>query len=213
VTTLTTEHVDIGLVEGGAFGLHWHDETNDAEYEPGEAIATVNPALTTTHNSKSYYLLPSSQLAQTLYLGIGAEDGFDENALAFDSWDTDDTRLTSSFDTGTYLRLNLISVTTSTPNAELAVWDSLGDWFDTSNGVQTGTDGDVLYVTYGGHSHFNWGFTELGTYDVELSVSGTVNGVLETSDSATFQFVVPEPTSAALLAGLGGLALIRRRKA
>lgn len=210
-TVFTDEHVDIGLVEEGAFGLHWHDEDSDIEYEPDEAIAAVNTAYTAVHNTKTYFLLPSSQLPATPYIGIAAEDGFDDDPLAFDSWNTGDSRLPGPAATGQYVRLNLLSVTASNPLAEFVMWDSLADWMDSSDGIQTGADGDVLYVTYGGHNHYNFGFSELGTYDIEFSVTGTVDGQLVTSDAATFTFVVPEPTSAALLAGLSAVGLLRRR--
>jgi hypothetical protein len=31
--------------------------------------------------------------------------------------------------------------------------------------------GNQLHVLEGGHSHYNWGFSELGTYDVVFEVS------------------------------------------
>lgn len=70
-------------------------------------------------------------------------------------------------------------------------------------------------MTPGDHVHFQWGFTEQGTYTFDLTWTGTHvgDGAISTSDSFSVQ-VVPEPSTFALL-GLGGAigvwALRRRR--
>jgi surface-anchored protein len=69
-------------------------------------------------------------------------------------------------------------------------------------------------MSAGGHDHFNLGFSEEGIWEVELSVSGLLNGTDLLTDTETFTFQVgsvPEP-SAALLGLLGTLSLLRRRR-
>jgi surface-anchored protein len=65
----------------------------------------------------------------------------------------------------------------------------------------------------GDHTHFEWGFTQPGTYTVNLTWTGThvADGAISTTESFSIQ-VVPEPSGVALLGiGLGALALRRRR--
>src|SRR5688572_10129161 len=64
-TLLTTEHVDVGLAfEDGAWDLHLHDETNDVEYGPGEALLHASAAARVT-------VPPGSQFA---FLGAAPGD-------------------------------------------------------------------------------------------------------------------------------------------
>jgi surface-anchored protein len=61
------------------------------------------------------------------------------------------------------------------------------------------------------HSHFNWGFTEPGTYELTFEFSGThsVDGL--STESATYTFnVVPEPS--VTLLGVFALAGLARRR-
>ncbi|MEM7146959.1 MAG: choice-of-anchor M domain-containing protein [Verrucomicrobiota bacterium] len=74
---------------------------------------------------------------------------------------------------------------------------------------------DVVSQAAGTHEHYNWVFSEKGTYDVTFEFSGLhiTDGVQ--SQSATYTFtVVPEPSRAMLAAaGLCGMILQRRRRA
>ncbi len=64
------------------------------------------------------------------------------------------------------------------------------------------------------HLHFQWGFTDLGTYSFDITWSGThaTDGAISTTETFVVE-VVPEP-STALLLGAGSLALwmVARRK-
>jgi len=79
--------------------------------------------------------------------------------------------------------------------------------FDSTDGP-----GDTLNTLAGTHIHYNWGFSDPGTYEITFGISGThVTDLLQTgSQTYTFQ-VVPEPSSA-LLAGFGALAMLRRKR-
>ena len=69
-------------------------------------------------------------------------------------------------------------------------------------------------MTPGDHMHFQWGFSELGTYQLELTWSGThaVDGAISTSENLAVQ-VIPEPSTYALLGlGLVGILWALRRR-
>lgn len=74
--------------------------------------------------------------------------------------------------------------------------------------------GDSRLFNAGTHTHFNWAFTEPGEYLIGLQASGTLTAgnVFTESDVTTFRFsIIPEPTSAALLA-TAAIALLQRRR-
>ncbi len=69
-----------------------------------------------------------------------------------------------------------------------------------------------LTLPVGSHTHYNWGFSEIGTYEISIEISGTHVDDGAQLGNATYTFqVVPEP-STALLGALGALALLRRRR-
>lgn len=76
----------------------------------------------------------------------------------------------------------------------------------------------VLNFTFpaGAHEEYNWVFTEAGTYELNLTASATrtdMTGATPYSATETFTFnVVPEPSSALLLAGSTLGLLLRRRR-
>jgi surface-anchored protein len=189
-TVLSTEHVDIGVnYEDGAWDLHIHDETNDAEYAPGDAILQVNGAAQTTVSSNPLFnflgapgsdlwLLPNTQTPGLLFLGFGAEE---MQSAVFDF----------------------------NPVGEPQVLMNSADGFSAN---------DVFNGVPGSHSDVNWVFSAPGVYTVSFEASGTLadgNAFTRSGPvSYTFQ-VVPEPGTWALmglgLAGLLGTQARRRR--
>ena len=205
--TLTNEHVDIGVAfEGGAFDLHIHDETNDVEYAPDEAILEVGPvayqlvpnfpafSFLGAPGVDSVWILPKVQDPNLLFLGIGSEE-ITSGTLDLDQY-----------------TLSLVSVS-NVNGGMFTLYDVDGFnvptvVFNSGDGI-TGADSTTLPT--GDHAHFNYTFSAPGQYDIAFKVDGLVGGNPVTQ-TATYTFdVVPEPGSALLLA-TGALALIGRRR-
>ena len=98
---------------------------------------------------------------------------------------------------------------------EVALWtnDQFGNpnlWMASGDGLDpVGGDDTILLGSGGAHNH--WAFTEPGVYYLTFQWDVQVDGT-PLRESATFAFnVVPEPTSL-VLAGLGGLLVLMRRR-
>jgi len=176
---------DAAVVDGVA-------QSAESEYAPGDLIVVVPESSVTTSGSVSYYLLPETeQYASengTPFLGIGIEE------LAPGDW------------VGGTVSLKLLSI--SGPG-DFLLWQD--DGFGGAN-MFFDSAGDSFTLAAGSHTHYNWGFTEKGIYELEFEISG--NHVDDDFQSAsglyTFQ-VIPEPTTT-LLGAFGALALLRRRR-
>ena len=180
--------------EGGSDGviINGVREENDTEYAPNELTVFVNPLSTTSLGATSYYWLPETETAAATnnvpFVGIGLEE------LNLADWD------------GGTVTLTLLS---ATGPGEFRLWQDDGfggaiDYLDTLNNVTS------FSLTPGSHTHYNWGFTELGIYNLEFEISGTHADDDFQSAFAIFTYAVPEPSSALL--GLGGLLLAFRRR-
>lgn len=166
---LSDGHTDVGLgYESKAWDLHVHDEFNDLEYAPGDALLRLDlNTLQAVPASPAYgflgtagdpvYLLPATQESGKLFLGIGAEE------MAQTDW------------AGT-IRLELKAV--SGPG-NFYVWQSdvfgnpvvrMNSSSTTGGGIGPG---DVVEVVPGSHNHVNWAFSAPGRYTVSFEASGT----------------------------------------
>ncbi|MBK7997990.1 MAG: choice-of-anchor M domain-containing protein [Verrucomicrobia bacterium] len=210
-TTLSTEHVDIGVAyEDGAWDLHVHDETNDVEYEPADAILQVGATAETTVSSNPLFsflgtagsatwILPAVQNPGLLFLGFGAEE-IESGVFAGDSISV---HLRSVNGPGTFA---VFAFDGATGNPQ--VFMNSGDGFGA---------GDSFLVPAGGHSDLNWAFSAPGTYTVSFEASGTLvdGNAFITSGPVDYTFqVVPEPSTWALLGvSFAGFVLwqLRRR--
>jgi len=198
-TPLSSGHLDLGVgYEDGALDLHVHDEENDTEYSPADALLVVNPAALQFSPGGAYeflgpagtpnWILPATDTPGLLFLGIGGEE------LDSSDWAGNLTfRLESVAGPGSFY---LWSVN---PFGQPEVF------MDSSN--PQGVPGEVT-VTPGRHEDYNWGFSAPGTYRIAFEAAGVnVTDGPQNSGPVTFQFeVVPEPETWTLLV-LGAIAV------
>lgn len=232
-THLTNEHVDltIGFTAPSSFSMLVRDDDNGVSYTPPNAILDVLPLAQTTRPAGSafdfvgvgagqtYYRLPQSQNPNLLYLGVSG------NGVSSSSIDTYNAAAESGgrvSGNAAWVRLSLESVTgaggASAPGF-FSAWQS-GDtgpnafMSSFSGGI---TPDDSLWVVAGGHSHFNWGFSAPGTYEVTFRPSVHRSGATVTSaDPFTILFnvtsaAIPEPGTLPLLLTISACGLLLRR--
>jgi surface-anchored protein len=95
-------------------------------------------------------------------------------------------------------------------NFSLWTWGTFAPpnfWMTTADGINpiVGPGSDTVTQSIGSHSHFNFGFTAAGIYDITMDVIGTRNGIDFISAPGTFRFsvgdstAVPEPTALGLI--------------
>lgn len=215
---LTNEHIDLGVAfTGGTWDLHLHDEDNDIEFAPDEAVVFGGPEARVSRPAGSQFdflgvpagsdvwVLPQGQNPALPFLGIAAEE------------------IAPGLFTGNLVTLSLISV--SGPG-QFSLWqtDSFGQpvvRMASSDGI---TSGDSTTVPVGGHAHYNWGFTGRGLYEIQFEASGILasTGQRTSSGPVTYYFEIdPQPVSAAapepaslllLTAGIGVAGIVRRRR-
>lgn len=207
---LTGGHIDgpaFGYDSADGFEPHFHNEggpdgaiidgvriTADSEFEPDELIVFVRPTSTTTLDGTNYFFLPQDESVafanEVPFMGIGLEE------LDASDW------------VNGIVSISLINI--SGPG-EFRLWQEDGfgsatDFINTDGGATT------FNLAAGSHEHFNWGFTELGTYQLEWGISGdhVSDGIV--AGSAVFTYAVPEPSTALLSFGAVALIALRRRR-
>lgn len=157
---------------------------------------TITPALSRFGPvGDPLWILPANPQNGTLYLGVRSlmEAGMFQARVG--------STHTPSAQGSTSLRL--VSVEGSGPDAggKFATWrtDSFGALlfsFDTTNGI-TAAD-EIPTIAAATHTHYNWGFTKPGTYEVTFEASGVLNswhpdGGTLTKARQTFTFIIPFP--------------------
>lgn len=216
-------HADIGVgFHDNHLELHLHAEdpislygggtAGPGEFEPGDIWIGVpgsvdDPGSTLLRPAGSQWnflapnegdrvwFLPAIADDEKPYLGIGTEE-----LLPEDGWNSN---VTWTF--------NSIS-TMWGDDAEFSIWsfDGVNPVVRASSLVPTGT-GNSWEQSTNSHDHFFIGFSGEGVYDVSFTVSAFNSDLNELfSDTGTFRFItgsaisaVPEPSSFAVLGGLG----------
>jgi surface-anchored protein len=206
-TILSQGHVDIGIAyEDDAWDLHVHDESEPppggTEYEPDEVILLVGAGAEMTvpesiafsflgNPGDSVWILPQNENSSLLFLGIATEE------IEAGVFELDRVRLTLAGYNGP-------------GHFALYQVDGFGSptvYMNTRDGVSSDDHYNALVNT---HAHFNWAFSDPGTYTLTFEGSGTLldGGLFTSSGPIDYTFtVVPEP-STYLLFGLGTAALV-----
>lgn len=170
----------------------------ESHYEPDETTIVIPNTSSTIFDSNTYFWLPSEEAEAAnngvIFAGIGLEE------LAIGDWLGDQVTLTltgvvfNGAGTGRFL------LWTSSPIDVIH--------FDSENLATFNS----LTLPVDSHTHYNWGFSDEGIYEVSIEISGThlTDGLQTGTATYTFQ-VIPEP-STAMLGALGALALLRRKR-
>jgi surface-anchored protein len=238
-TVITDEHVDIQVVfVSGSLSGRIHAD-NEGNVPRDQGLLFDGPVGTTSVNrpagatwdflgvaaGQPVYLWPQNNVPGRMYLGFGS-DGGSIPPGTFASYLESDPRVNA---TARWTKITLTGMRyepapgESGP-AQFSLWQagqfgSVTTWMSTAEGGITSTD--ATWLDEGGHSHFNWGFTKRGYYQLDFVFSGYLNGSNEYIESGvqTFHFgveyqplVIPEPSAAYLLGGAGCLFLLRRRR-
>jgi len=180
---LSEGHVDaFGVaVEDGEFFVHIHDEENDVEYLPSQAILQAKPETETTVPAgpnfgflgtpgSPVWVLPQTETPGVLYAGWASEE------------------IAPGVLLGDVLNWNLISV--SGPGS-FAVYNTDGFGvptviFDSDNSLPQQTT-----FPAGAHVHGNWAFSAAGTYTINFSATGSLaDSTPLDSGPKAFTFVV-----------------------
>ena len=215
-------HADIGIAyeNGGAGGFepHWQlgsdavvdgspvgNHPDGAEFMPDEITVAVpfsqmiampnSPALiagTGVAAGDAIWFLPESEIADAPFLGIAT------NKLDSAKWGN--------------ITFALGTVTSPSGNGNFSLWNS-GPFGSPNFYFSTALGEDTLILPTGTHAHFDWSFSEAGTWDVELTVSGTHvdDGFQSVTETISF-VVIPEPSSALVCALSTLVVMLRRRR-
>jgi surface-anchored protein len=172
----------------------------------------------------TYWHLEASQVPGELYLGVSAQQmGTPPGGGSWANWQPPHVRPNGQpLASGRWVELQVKDVRGPT-GGQFAVW------LDTANGpdvyastAQYGTQDprNALYTLVGGHTHYNWAFTQPGVYEVDLDARAFYGAGAEllsnpTNDPLgryTIRFEVqpvPEPALVGLT-GAGALLVGRR---
>lgn len=119
---------------------------------------------------ENYWRLPQNQAVGLIYLGLASYGVSNGELDAYDPTSESGGRVTG---VGTWTRAELVHVTGP---GEFSVWQSVSGgpkvFMASSDGIQTS---DSLWSFAGGHSHYNWGFSKTGCYDVQMRAFGYEN--------------------------------------
>lgn len=207
----TDGHADFGAAyEEGMFNFHFHAEggTVDGVERDDEEFAISEVIVRASEESMLTLPIPFAPLGASIGDTVWVLPEVQNPALPFLGLATEEL---SMADWGS-ITFTLGSVTSPSGSGNFALWQS-GSFGETLLRMSTADPGaDQVVLLPGSHSHYNWGFTEPGNWEIEITVSGThaTDGFVSSTETLNFQ-VIPEP-STALTGAIGVLGLLRRRR-
>jgi len=200
------------------FEPHWHlgsgavvdgvSLSDEAEFEPGDLVAQTSATRTSPSGLAGAIGVPDGT---TIYTAGSATYqpnlGFSVEELSPGDWTGNVTLTLSGWTIPSGAGFSVFSTNLSGTSVTDVV-------FSTVDPSVTFADNSLPMVP-GDHVHFDWGFTDVGNYDLEFTWTGThaTDGLISTTDTFRVQ-VVPEPSTVAMLglALLIVLATLRRRR-
>jgi surface-anchored protein len=186
---------------GTAWSLGPRNSDADIQYANDEAVLYAGSPSVLSRPSGSefdfigvnagqnFYMLPASQDPELLYLGFAAY-GLDNTVDRYNPATESKGRATGS---ARYAKASLTEVRHTNPNGtagsgHFSMWQSgsfggsvvfmssfndgtanpIGGGLDVTDGISAD---DAMWIVSGGHSHFNFGFTQPGRYEIDLKLS------------------------------------------
>ena len=200
--TIDTGHWDISAHKHGSLlelSLHNHDL--ESEYPLGSSVISYDFGA----SSPTSVSVGDSNLG-LLYVSPEDEIAADDSAMPFIGFSAEE--LASPF-TGTVTFTMTGFTYTGSGTGNFYLFEGTSLFWDSRAGV--GNYGSFS-VNVGSHGHGEFGFSDLGLYEITLQASGN-DGSPVGGEPATFRFdLVPEPTCGTLLLiGLAGMVAARKR--
>jgi surface-anchored protein len=203
-------HVHLEAVyDGGVLSVQVNDTTNNVIYQPSDVVLYVSAHAEQTQPAgydfigagagNTYWLLPQATDLNQVTVAFSAEPILPGT---FDRWQPHDSRVTRS---GEWVKF---SMRDKQGPGDVAIWQTAQApsawWASTVDGGRTFDP--AVYVESGGHTHYNWGFSAAGTYDVTFDASAFLpggHGLPVHSSDFTIRFAV-ESTPVVNLSGNPG---------
>ena len=199
--TIDTGHWDISAHKHGSLlklSLHNHDL--ESEYPLGSSVISYDFGA----SSPTSVSVGDSNLG-LLYVSPEDEIAADDSAMPFIGFSAEE--LASPF-TGTVTFTMTGFTYTGSGTGNFYLFEGTSLFWDSRAGV--GNYGSFS-VNVGSHGHGEFGFSDLGLYEITLQASGN-DGSPVSGESATFRFdVVPEPTCGTLLLTAFSVGMSLRR--
>lgn len=188
-----------------------------------QTTSTAIPMLGIGAGGGTYWHLQASQVPNQLYLGLSSQQMGPPPSGDWSNWQPAHVRPNGlQLPSGRWAELQVKDVR-GPAGGQMAVW------LDTPSGpdVYTSTAQfgvqdarNALYTLIGGHTHYNWAFTQPGVYEVDVDArsfygSGTElhsNPLNDPLQRYTFRFEVQPVPEPALAFAVGGVALLVGRR-
>lgn len=185
-TVIEDAHVDLNISYDTPtkFTISPRNDDEGIEYADSRAVMIGGPGTKRTRTGseigdfsflgvnigENYWRLPQNQAVGLIYMGLASYGVSSGEIDAYDATAESNGRVTG---VGTWARMRLIQV--SGPGL-FSVWASGSSgpkvFMATSDGIQAS---DTLWSLAGGHAHYNWGFTKVGCYDIQVRGLGYEN--------------------------------------